>query len=56
MTILKLEYSIYCDFYFTLKGVKNKFLGSIETLLIIAGIFDTCTFEKRKEKGKSTGI
>lgn len=24
-------------------------MGSIETLLIIAGIFDTCTFEKKKK-------
>lgn len=25
-------------------------MGSIETLLIIAGIFDTCTLEKKKKK------
>lgn len=30
-------------------------MGSVETLLIIAGIFDTCTFEKKK-KGRSIGI
>lgn len=51
MTILKLEYSIYCDFYFTLKGVKNKFCGFYRNITN-----NTCTFEKRKEKGKSTGI
>lgn len=44
MTILKFEYSIDFDFLYSERSKEQVFLGSLETLLIIAGIFDTCTF------------